>query len=69
VINSLLPRTVTLSNATAMWGLGRTHICELAGRGEIELIKSGSCTLPRVDSLVAYLDRCPKAAIRAKVAG
>ncbi len=66
MIDPLSPKTMTLPNATEMSGLGRTHIYELAGRGEIDLVKSGSRTLVRVDSLLAYLDRLPKANIRPK---
>jgi excisionase family DNA binding protein len=56
---ALRPRVVPVNIAASYLGRGRNHVYQLINSGDIRAIKSGGRTLLVVDSLDAYLDRCP----------
>lgn len=61
---TLRPRVVPINVGAVYLGRGRSHVYDLLARGEIEAINSGGRTLLILDSLDAYLDRCPPVQVR-----
>jgi excisionase family DNA binding protein len=58
------PITCTVPEACRVSGLSRATIYRLAGDKKIKLIKVGTRTLVRLDTLRASLDAAPPARIR-----
>ena len=54
----------TIADATKISGIGRTTLYEAIGRGEIEARKAGNRTLIPAESLRAFMNSLPAAAIR-----
>lgn len=58
------PVTVTVPEAIRLSGLSRSGLYRLAASGDLALVKSGSRSLVRMDSLRAYLTKLPGASLR-----
>lgn len=61
---STIPMTITISDAVAMVGISRAQIYRLAGKRQINMVKSGRRSLIVVSSLIAYVQNLPDAVIR-----
>lgn len=54
------PENLTIGEAVAHFGIGRTKLYALIHSGDIEAIKLGRRTLIRTDSARAFIDRLPR---------
>jgi excisionase family DNA binding protein len=61
---TLRPRVLSIMDTARYIGRGRSFVYDLIARGEIQALKSGGRTLPILDTVDAYLDRCPLADVR-----
>jgi hypothetical protein len=55
----------TIARTTVLYGLSRSEIYRLPGRGKIRGVKSGRSTLILLDSVRTYVASLPPVAIRA----
>ena len=54
------PETLLISAAVRRYGLSRSTLYRLAGKGSIDLIRAGGRTLCDVASIRRYLAACPR---------
>lgn len=58
------PEHLTIAETVENFRIGRTHLYQLIGSGDIEAVKLGSRTLVRTASLRDFFDNLPPVGVR-----